>query len=601
MQFDYDKIFDINETQDDIFDIIAKNKISNALEGINSTIFAYGQTGSGKTFSIIGGDSYQDRGLIPRTIESIFDEIAHRQKKDLVFKCQISFTEIYKENVYDLLDPLKKEKNIEQWTPVQVYEGEHGIVLKNVNVYEIDTEEEALNLFFMGNTNRITSSTLMNSASSRSHAIFSIVIESEGLKGDRTIMTCGKINLVDLAGSERMYKTNNSKILIEEAKSINLALHYLEQVIVSLRDEARQQSKSKSKAISHIPYRNSLLTSMLRDSLGGNCQSCFILTISPERSNFEETVSTLRFGQRCGEVKLQISANTMVGLPDQLKELSVKIKGLEKQLHAVESQKLQLLEDLELEKSKRRLACEPRTLSNDEKLECKVCVQNLLAAAKDAIDNPDDESDDTNRIIIEKSQEDLYDALEKMDKPILIELSSALGGLVQSMYLEREKMKRKQRKDAKQDLMRDPASVFDISTRSSKNNEVISLNDTQLKMITTGSTFMKFGRFGMKSARFVYLTDDLKNICWRHIGTNAAPTTFPLRNFQSASVDRSLVKADSGSSCLIVISGRFGNRSLHLEYAGSASVEENRKAAILWSDCINSCILKEEGLMKIKP
>ena len=402
----------------------------------------------------------------------IFDEINQRQKKDLVFKCQISFTEIYKENVYDLLDPLKKEKSIEQWVPVQVYEGENGIILKNVNVYEIDSEEDALNLFFMGNTNRVTSSTLMNSASSRSHAIFSIIIESEGIKGDRTIMTCGKINLVDLAGSERIYKSSNSKTLIDEAKSINLALHYLEQVIISLRDEARQQAKSntsKLKTNSHIPYRNSLLTSMLRDSLGGNCQSCFILTISPEKSNFEETVSTLRFGQRCGEIKIKVSANTMMGLPDQLKELTIKIKGLEKQLHAVEAQKLQIMDDLELERSQRRLACEPRTLSNDEKHECKVCVQNLLAAAKDAIiDNPEDESDDCNRMIIEKSQEELYDALEKMDKPILIELCSALGGLIQSMYLEREKIKRKQRKEAKQDLSRDSSSFFDNSLRSSK-------------------------------------------------------------------------------------------------------------------------------------
>jgi hypothetical protein len=224
----------------------------------------------------------------------------------------------------------------------------------------------------------------------------------------------------------------------------------------------------------------------------------------------------------------------------------------------------------------------------------------LFRSAKDAIDNPDDESDDTNRAIIEKSQEDLYDALEKMDKPILIELCSALGGLVQSMYLEREKAKRKQRKEAKQDLMMRDSS-FDISSRATRNQEIISLNDVQFKMITTGSTFMKFGRFGMKNARFVYVTEDLKNICWRHIGTNSVPTSFPLRNFQSATVDRSLVKADSRDSCLIVIAGRYGNRSLHLEYACSVYIEENRKAEILWSDCIHACILREESVMKIKP
>ena len=540
---------------------------------------------------------------MPRAIELIFDEINHKQRKDLVFKCQISFTEIYKENVYDLLDPFKKEKSIEQWLPVQVYEGENGIILKNVSVCEIDSEEDALNLFFMGNTNRVTSYTGMNNVSSRSHAIFSIVIRSEGIKGDRTVMTCSKINLVDLAGSERIYKSSNTKTLVEEAKSINLALHFLEQVIISLRDEARQLSKSntsKLKTISHIPYRNTLLTSILRDSLGGNCQSCFILTVSPESSNFEETVSTLRFGQRCGEIKLKVSANTMIGLPDQLKELTIRIKGLEKQLHAVEAQKLQIMDDLELERSQRRLACEPRTLSNDEKHECKVCVQNLLAAAKDAIvDNHEDEIDDCNRMIIEKSQEELYDALEKMDKPILIELCSALGGLVQSMYLEREKTKRKQRKEAKQDFTRDFTTFFDNSLRSSRTQVSFNLNDSHIKMITAGSTFMKFGRFGMKSARFVYITEDLKNICWRHIGGHSVPTTFPLRNFLSATVDSSLMKADRRDCCLIVIAGRYGNRSLHIEYAGNALIEDNRKAAILWSDCIQACILKEENSKKI--
>jgi len=113
---------------------------------------------------------------------------------------------VYKETVYDLLDQHKRSQPIEQWAPVQVLEGESGIVLRNLNVFEVETEEAALSLFFMGTTNRLTSSTSMNNASSRSHAIFSIIIQSECLRDQKTVFTTGKINFADLAGSERMYK-----------------------------------------------------------------------------------------------------------------------------------------------------------------------------------------------------------------------------------------------------------------------------------------------------------------------------------------------------------------------------------------------------------
>jgi hypothetical protein len=130
--------------------------------------------------------------------------------KSFSYKCQISFTEIYKETVYDLLDQEKRTgSNLESYPVVQIFEAEEGIVLRNLSVYEVTSEEEALQLFFMGNANRITSSTTMNNASSRSHAVFTIVLETEGIKDDRTVFTAGKINLVDLAGSERMYKVSS--------------------------------------------------------------------------------------------------------------------------------------------------------------------------------------------------------------------------------------------------------------------------------------------------------------------------------------------------------------------------------------------------------
>jgi kinesin family member 6/9 len=207
--FTFNEVFDEESTQDDIFHCV-ENMASETFEGINSTVFAYGQTGSGKTFSICGGDSYQDRGLIPRTLNLVFEELAHRTDHDqsTTYKCLISFTEIFNETIYDLLDPNKSNLPIEEWPKIQIFEGEDGLVLRNINVFEVSSEEEALNLFFMGTTNRSTSSTPMNHASSRSHAIFTIIIESEGIIDNRIVTTVGKINLVDLAGSERLYKVS---------------------------------------------------------------------------------------------------------------------------------------------------------------------------------------------------------------------------------------------------------------------------------------------------------------------------------------------------------------------------------------------------------
>jgi len=217
LKFEFDQVFDTSISQDKVFDIVARDKVLNALDGVNCTIFAYGQTGSGKSYTIFGGKTYTERGIIPRSIGLVFEEIRNRKstQRSFAFKCQISFTEVYKENVYDLLDQENRlQKNIENWSTVQVMEGESGIVIRNLNVFEVSSEEEALQLFFIGSTNRITESTAMNSVSSRSHAIFTLILESEGIKDDKTIFSSGKINLVDLAGSERMYKVSQFHIAL---------------------------------------------------------------------------------------------------------------------------------------------------------------------------------------------------------------------------------------------------------------------------------------------------------------------------------------------------------------------------------------------------
>ena len=295
LKYEFSKVFDADATQSTVFDVVAKDKILGAFDGINSTVFAFGQTGSGKTYTVFGGDSFQERGLIPRSIACLFKE--YRAKKNLNFsvRCRVSFTEVYKETVYDLLDKNKV---------VKVFEGEHGVILRNVNVFDVDSEDDALALFFSGVSNRKTTHTIANDKSSRSHAIFTLIVECKGPRLDgKTVFTSGKISLVDLAGSARNNAVSSpSKEVIEEIKTINIGLHQLENVMVSLRKRKQSMGSSIASTSSpnggHVPYRNSMLTNVLRDSLGGNCRSAFILNISSERLSFEETVSTCRFGQK---------------------------------------------------------------------------------------------------------------------------------------------------------------------------------------------------------------------------------------------------------------------------------------------------------------
>lgn len=290
-RFRFDKIFDQNCLQDDIFESVAEPVIDNVIAGYNGTIFAYGQTGSGKTFTITGGpEKYADRGIIPRTITYFFEQFAKRP--EFMFSMHVSYLELYNESGYDLLDQQHQATKLEDLPKVQLMEDDdNNIHLKNLSIHQANNEEEALNLLFLGDTNRMIAETPMNMASTRSHCIFTIHITGRET-GSATIRKA-KLHLVDLAGSERVSKTNAQGTLLTEAKYINLSLHYLEQVIVALAEKNRN----------HVPYRNSMMTSVLRDSLGGNCMTTMIATCSAEKRNCDESISTCRFAQRVALIK----------------------------------------------------------------------------------------------------------------------------------------------------------------------------------------------------------------------------------------------------------------------------------------------------------
>jgi len=351
-KFKFDGILPMKVTQEEVFDTVAKPVIEDVLSGINGTIFAYGQTGSGKTFTITGGaERYQDRGLIPRTIAYLFEEFKNR--KDATYRMYISYLEIYNNDGYDLLSREDNATKLEDLPKVQLREDEDGnIHLRNLSVNMAQKAEDALNLLFLGDTNRVVAETPMNDASTRSHCMFILWIDST--KADSDTVRRAKLHLVDLAGSERISKTGVEGNLQKEARYINLSLHYLEQVIVALHERSQG-------ARAHVPYRNSMMTSVLRDSLGGNCKTVMVGTAAVEDRNIDESISTCRFAQRVAAIKNNAIVNEELDPAMLIRRLKKEVAELKDELKLLNS------ED----------GAEP--ITDADKEECQKLVQAYLA------------------------------------------------------------------------------------------------------------------------------------------------------------------------------------------------------------------------------
>ncbi|XP_051249392.1 kinesin-like protein KIF6 isoform X1 [Dicentrarchus labrax] len=319
-KFRFQKVFDQAVKQEEIFENIAKPVADSVLAGYNGTIFAYGQTGSGKTFTVTGGaERYSDRGIIPRTLSYLFERFS--QDSSMVYNTHISYLEIYNEMGYDLLDSRHEASRLEDLPKVMIMEDpDQNIHLRNLSLQPSANEEEALNLLFLGDTNRMIAETPMNQASTRSHCVFTVHL-CRREPGSATLRR-SKLHLVDLAGSDRVSKTGLNGQLLTEAKYINLSLHYLEQVIIALSEKNR----------SHIPYRNSMLTSVLRDSLGGNCMTTMIATMAVDKRNLDESISTCRFAQRVALIKNEAILNEELDPALQIARLKREIQSLKEEL-----------------------------------------------------------------------------------------------------------------------------------------------------------------------------------------------------------------------------------------------------------------------------
>ena len=295
-------MFDTASRQSDVFDFSIRTTVDDILNGYNGTVFAYGQTGAGKSYTMMGADmeDEEQRGIIPRIVDQMFRSIL-QSPNNIEYTVRVSYMEIYMEKIRDLLVPQNDNLPVHE-------EKSRGVYVKGLLEIYVSSEQEVYEVMRRGGTARATAATNMNQESSRSHSIFVITITQKNVETGSA--KSGQLFLVDLAGSEKVGKTGASGQTLEEAKKINKSLSALGMVINSLTD-------GKS---THIPYRDSKLTRILQESLGGNSRTTLIINCSPSSYNAQETISTLRFGVRAKAITNKAKINAELS-PLELKQL----------------------------------------------------------------------------------------------------------------------------------------------------------------------------------------------------------------------------------------------------------------------------------------
>jgi len=298
--FAFDLVFDQNTPQPLVWEKIGVPILEQAFSGYNGTIFAYGQTGSGKTWSMQGADGDLE-GIIPRMNKALFERVLEekRARKSVQFLVTASYFEIYNEIIFDLLDPTdRKKKPAGQSGGLEIKEHPVlGVYVKGLQEIVVDSPEKMQALIDQGMSSRTTASTQMNADSSRSHSVFTIKVHKKDLE-DESKNVFAKVNLVDLAGSERVKSTGATGATLKEGANINKSLSALGNVINALVEAA------KGKKGAFVPYRNSKLTRVLQESLGGNSITAMLAALSPAACNFDETLSTLKYANRAKAIKV---------------------------------------------------------------------------------------------------------------------------------------------------------------------------------------------------------------------------------------------------------------------------------------------------------
>ncbi|KAL7641990.1 UNVERIFIED_CONTAM: hypothetical protein RMT77_007864 [Armadillidium vulgare] len=418
--YQFDSILKPNITQEKVYNTAAKNIVKDVLNGYNGTIFAYGQTSSGKTHTMEGviTDPHL-QGIIPRIINDIFNHI-YSMEENLEFHIKVSYFEIYMDKIRDLLDVSKVN--------LAVHEDKNRVpFVKGATERFVSSPEEVFEVIEAGKMNRHIAVTNMNEHSSRSHSVFLIQVKQENVESQKKLL--GKLYLVDLAGSEKVSKTGAEGTVLDEAKNINKSLSALGNVISALAEGNK----------SHIPYRDSKLTRILQESLGGNARTTIIICCSPASYNETETKSTLDFGRRAKTIKNVVTVNEELTAEEWKRRY-------EKEKERVVKLKAQL-EKAELELTKWRAG---ESVSSDEQVQIeKIMEASTTSTSSSSVLNQSLQhlaaAVDGDALEWAKERERFYQQLDEKDDEI--NLQSQLVEKLREQMLEQEELIATSRRD----------------------------------------------------------------------------------------------------------------------------------------------------------
>ena len=364
-RFTFDAVYGPESHQEDVYESCAKPAVTSTLAGYNATMIAYGQTGTGKTFTMQGAPRGEMRGIIPRAIEDVFYTIESGGDTKGRFLVRAAYLQIYNEVIYDLLKPERTNLAIRE-------DRRRGVFVEGLSEWVVRSPEAVRLLMDRGAQQRATGATRMNELSSRSHAVFVVVVEnarggqiSQQAHGgtnaeDGVSVRVGKLNLVDLAGSERLSLSGAAGQRLEETKRINASLSALGNVISALTDPRGRP---------HVPYRDSKLTRLLTDSLGGNCKTTMICHVSPALEAFSEGLSTLKFASRAKQIRNEARVNEDLDQKAMLRKMELELRRLRSELSERSNKLVDKRKLLEVE--------EKRKQAEQDKLRAITELQNM--------------------------------------------------------------------------------------------------------------------------------------------------------------------------------------------------------------------------------
>ena len=302
----FDHAFDERVTQREVFSGTAARVIPEVLRGANACVFAYGATGSGKTYTMMGAPAEGAPGVVLLTMDALFEQAALDEEHSL--SVSVQYVEIYNEVIQDLLEPSNAALDVRE-APGK------GTRVAGASRVTVSSRAELEGLLYKGNLYRTTEATNVNEVSSRSHAVLTMHVETTQRFEERPATRCGKLSLIDLAGSERAAKTGNAGKRLNEGANINRSLLALANCINALADKTKRQG--------HVPYRDSKLTRLLKDSLGGACQTVMITNLSPASDTFDETLNSLKYANRAKNIRTKEMTVTVHRAPPVAEQLAM--------------------------------------------------------------------------------------------------------------------------------------------------------------------------------------------------------------------------------------------------------------------------------------